>query len=365
MKTLKNHKKNVAIMCFSSGSGGMELDAIKLARLLGNEMKVVLLCKEGEFIHHSHQGVNRDYSLEPVAFSSRIFSLSMLLRVRSLIKQYSFDNVVFFGASELKTLYFSFLGFNINLLIRHGTTKSKAKTDWLHKLIYSRVNYHIALSKHLLNNVKYIVPVTGKVSYKIINPSYELTTINESLAEPESKDKLFITHVGRVAPGKGQVDAVRACKQLYNKGINFQFDILGGLEGNEYVESLKAEIGTDDFSSRIRVRGHVTNVTEYLQAADIFLFPSSGEGMANAFIEAMHYAAVCIVYDNTVFPEFIEMGFYLHLVKDGDVDALSQTLFDVALDIDNEKQRSKDNGKLARDYFQVERELSDWHGVLI
>ena len=352
-------------MCFSSGSGGMELDAIKLARLLGNEMKVVLLCKEGEFIHHSHQGVNRDYSLEPVAFSSRIFSLSMLLRVRSLIKQYSFDNVVFFGASELKTLYFSFLGFNINLLIRHGTTKSKAKTDWLHKLIYSRVNYHIALSKHLLNNVKYIVPVTGKVSYKIINPSYELTTINESLAEPESKDKLFITHVGRVAPGKGQVDAVRACKQLYNKGINFQFDILGGLEGNEYVESLKAEIGTDDFSSRIRVRGHVTNVTEYLQAADIFLFPSSGEGMANAFIEAMHYAAVCIVYDNTVFPEFIEMGFYLHLVKDGDVDALSQALIDVALDIDNEKQRSKDNGKLARDYFQVERELSDWHGVLI
>ena len=50
-------------MCFSSGSGGMEIDAIKLARLLGKEMEVVLLCKEGEFIHHSHQGVNRDYKL--------------------------------------------------------------------------------------------------------------------------------------------------------------------------------------------------------------------------------------------------------------------------------------------------------------
>ncbi len=302
-------------MCFSSGSGGMELDAIKLARLLGKEMKVVLICKEGEFIHHSHQGVNRDYNLEPVGFSSRIFSLSMLLRVRSLIKQYSFDNVIFFGASELKTLYFSFLGFNINLLIRHGTTKSKAKTDWFHRLIYSRVNYHIALSKHLLNNVKYIVPVTGNASYKIIYPSYEITSVKESLAEPERKNKLYITHVGRVASGKGQVDAVRACKQLYNKDINFQFDILGGLEGKEYEELLKAEIGTDDFSSRIHLRGHVTNVTEYLQATDIFLFPSSGEGMANAFIEAMHYAAVCIVYDNTVFPEFIDMGFYLHLVE--------------------------------------------------
>jgi glycosyltransferase involved in cell wall biosynthesis len=365
VKTLKTHKKIVAIMCFSSSSGGMELDAIKLARLLSKEMEVVLLCKEGEFIHHSHQGVNRDYSLEPVAFSSRTFSLSMLLRVRSLIKQYSFDNVIFFGASELKTLYFAFLGFKINLLVRHGTTKSKAKKDWFHRLIYSRVNYHIALSKHLLNNAKYIVPVTGNVSYKIIHPSYEITTVKESLVEPGKKDKLFITHVGRVAPGKGQVDAVRACKQLYNNGINFQFDILGGLDSNEYVESLKAEIGSSDFSSRIRLRGHVTNVSEYLQATDIFLFPSSGEGMANAFIEAMHFSAVCIVYDNTVFPEFIEMGFYLHLVKDGDVDALSQALLDVALDVENEKQRSKVNIGLTKEYFQVEREMSDWREVLV
>jgi len=365
VKTLNNHKKKVAIMCFSSGSGGMELDAIKLAHLLGKEMEVVLLCKQGEFIHHTHQGVNTDYSLEPVAFSSRVFSLSMLLRVRSLIKQYSVDNVIFFGASELKTLYFSFLGFDINLLIRHGTTKSKAKSDWFHRLIYSRVNYHIALSKHLLNNVKYIVPVTGKVFYKIIFPSYEIASLKEPSAGHEKKDKLFITHVGRVASGKGQVDAVRACKQLYNKGVGFQFDILGGLEGDEYAESLKAEIGADDFSSRIRVRGHVTNVTEYLQATDIFLFPSSGEGMANAFIEAMHYEAVCIVYDNTVFPEFVEMGFYVRLVKDGDVDALSQTLLDVAMDIDNEKQRSKVNIGLTKEYFQVEREVSDWREVLI
>ncbi len=352
-------------MCFSSGSGGMEMDAIKLARLLCKEMEVVLLCKEGEYIHHLHQGVNIDYSLETVAFSSRIFSLSMLLRVRSLIKQYSFNNVVFFGASELKTLYFSFLGFNINLLIRHGTTKSTTKTDWFHRLVYSRVNYHIVLSKHLLNNIKYIIPVTDNVSYKIIHPSYAITSVKEPLDEPESKDKLFITHVGRVASGKGQVDAVRACKRLYNKGINFQFDILGGIDGNEYVESLKAEIGIDDFSSRVHLRGHVTNVSEYLQTTDIFLFPSSGEGMANAFIEAMHYAAVCIVYDNTVFPEFVEMGFYVHLVKDGDVDALSQTLINVAMDIDNEKQRSKANIGLTKEYFQVERERSDWCEVLV
>ena len=47
------------------------------------------------------------------------------------------------------------------------------------------------------------------------------------------------------------------------------------------------------------------------------------------------------------------------------MDALSQTLFDVASDIDNEKQRSKHNIELAKDYFQLERELSDWNTILI
>ena len=362
---MDNIRKRVAVMCFSSSSGGMEHDAIKLSRLLCKEMDVVLICKKNTFIDEFHDGVEMDYDLEPVNFLSRRFSLLMLLRVRSLIKQYSFDNVIFFGASELKTLYFSFLGFDINLLIRHGTTKRKAKMDWFHKLIYSRVNHHIALSKHLLNNVKYIFPVTGKVSYKIIHPSYEITSEKEPLAEPEGKNSLYITHVGRVASGKGQIDAVRACKHLYDKGIDFQFDMLGGLEGGKYEESLKAEIGADDFSIRIHLRGHVINVTEYLRATDIFLFPSSGEGMPNAFIEAMHCGLVCIAYDNTVFPEFADMGFYVRLVKDGDVDALSQTLLDVVSDMDNEKQRSKNNIELARNYFQIERELSDWRSILI
>ena len=39
--------------------------------------------------------------------------------------------------------------------------------------------------------------------------------------------------------------------------------------------------------------------------------------------------------------------------------------FETYLDIDNERQRSKVNIELTREYFQVERELSDWNGVLV
>jgi len=52
--------------------------------------------------------------------------------------------------------------------------------------------------------------------------------------------------------------------------------------------------------------GFSDNVQQYLQTADVFLFPSHGEGLGNAFIEALANNLICISYDNTTFPEFQE-----------------------------------------------------------
>lgn len=354
-------KPNVCVMCFSDNNGGMELDTIKLARLLNGTCEVTVLCKQGSFVH---QRIEREKDIEfvPIRFLSRTFSPAMLFSVRKTLKAKQVKNVIFFGASELKTLYFSFLGLDLNVIVRHGTTKSHQKKGSIHKVIYSCVNYHIALSNHLLKNVKYIVPHARDEQYKIIHPSFEFESRE---VNSEKSGRLKITHVGRMAEGKGQLDAVKACQSIYQAGIDFQLDLLGELGNDGYSQSLKTLIESAAYSDKIHLQGFVEDTPSFLSATDIFLFPSSGEGMPNAFIEAMHYELVCIAYENTVFPEFIEMGFYIRLVKDGDIDLLSQTLLDVASDIDNEKHRSKKNGELAKGYFQSERELSQWHQLLI
>ena len=43
-----------------------------------------------------------------------------------------------------------------------------------------------------LNNVKYIVPVTGKVSYENIYLSCEITSVKEPLIRHERKDKVYM-----------------------------------------------------------------------------------------------------------------------------------------------------------------------------
>jgi len=354
-------RPRVAVMCFSDNNGGMELDTIKLARLLDDSCEVTLLCKQDSFIH-KRMAEAGDIDHVAVRFSSRTFSPAMLFKVRRVLKQKQLNNVVFFGASELKTLYFSFLGLDVNVAVRHGTTKSHRKHGPLHRLIYSCVGHHVALSKHLLRNVQYIMPPGGRADYRIIYPSFDLHGSGQQSA---IDGPVRLVHVGRMAEGKGQVDAVRACAQLFQDGIDFRLDLLGALGDDDYSRTLKREVESCGYSENIVLPGFVDDTPAFLRESDIFLFPSAGEGMPNAYIEALHHGLVCISYDNTVFPEFQEMGFYVRLVKDGNLQALSETLFDVVKSLDGEKQRAAGNAALASQYFQAGRELADWHALFI
>ena len=163
-----------AVMCFSSGNGGMERSAIRLAGILSQITTTTLLCKQSSFIENLYRHGEYAFDCEAVRFSSRTFSPAMLLQVRSVINARKFGNVIFFGASELKTLYFSFLGFDLNLVVWHGTTKSRPKHDLFHRLVYSRVNYHVALSEHLIRNVRNIVPPGKNTQYRVIYPSFSI-----------------------------------------------------------------------------------------------------------------------------------------------------------------------------------------------
>ena len=288
----------------------------------------------------------------------------MLFRVRRIIKDYQIKNAIFFGASELKTLYFSFLGFDLNVIVRHGTTKSSPKRGPVHRLVYSRVNYHVALSRHLLNNVKSILPDDGRAKFKIITSSYNYNSNIENAISRTDDPPIRIIHVGRIAPGKGQIEAVLACEELSKRGIDFRLELLGGIDDKRYMEQLKAVIDKTGLGERVELPGHVSDVSAHMANADLLLFPSYGEGMSNALIESLHFGLVSICFDNTVFSEFVEMGFRIILVKDRDQLDLNRNLVLVVEHLENEKNKVKNNKALALRYFNANRERDDWKTIL-
>lgn len=354
-----NLKNNTAIVCLSPNSGGMELDSIKLAKKLMKYTKVTLVAQENKFVaKKSFDYINtKDVTLETIKFKSSM-SFSIIFRMREIIKKYDIKNVIFFGASELKSLYFAFLGFNINLIVRHGTTKSTPKKDWFHKLIYSKVNYHVSICKHLEKNVKYIIPFGKESQSTLIYPSVELENMKKG-----EHSKLTLLHIGRITNGKGQIDAIKACSILYEKKIDFVFYIVGEFE-EDFKEEFRHFYNSIEYKDKIKLVGFTKDINAYLAKSDIFLFPSHGEGFGNSFLEALNAELICISYLNTSFYDFRDLDFYFHQTEDKNIEHLKNTLLNVVLNLDNEKEKSVKNSKIVKNLFLEENEVSQYLKIL-
>ena len=351
-------KQNTAVICLSSNSGGMEIDSIKLAQKLSFHMPVTLIAKKGKFIANSKEDyIDNNLQLKTINFKSNL-GLALILNARRIIKEQNIKNVIFFGASELKSLHFAFLGLDINLIVRHGTTKSRPKKDWFHRLIYSNVNYHVSICKHLQKNVDYIIPFGKNTQSKLIYSSF-------NFEEPTliKHEKLTLLHVGRIAKGKGQIDAIEACQILIDNKIDFEFNIVGGFEESyekEFMEFYKK----CSYKNKINLVGFTDNVKYYLKRADIFLFPSYGEGLSNAFLEALSYNLISLSYNNTSFPELMELGLYFKMVENLNIEHLSSTLLETAKNLNSERDKCDKNHHLIKALFALDKEMEKYLKIL-
>lgn len=357
------NKAPLAVICLSPYQGGMEIDSIKLALMLAQVTDVTLIAKQNTFIASEFRKYDNPngVSLETIAFK-RSLSPSIISGVRNIIKTKGIKNVLFLGAAELKSLYFAFLGLEINLIIRHGTTKSTPKKDWFHRLIYSRVNYHIAICEHLARNVEQIIPFGEKTQLKVVYPSLNLAPSLPIDFDAKPHQPLQLLHVGRIAEGKGQKSAVAACKVLYDNNIDFVLTLVGGFH-EPYREAFTAYIDTLEYKANIRLAGHTDNVEPFYLNSDIFLFPSDGEGLSNAFIEALAYGLSGISYDNTSFPELQRLGFVFTMVKDQQVDQLETSLLHSAETFASKADLQR-NASAVQAFFTPENELKNLTSLL-
>ncbi|RBQ29872.1 lipopolysaccharide biosynthesis protein [Aliarcobacter vitoriensis] len=304
----------------------MEIDSIKLAKKLSPYCNIVLVTKKGGFLEQNFDKYflkNNDVKLESLAFKS--FSIiNTILGTKIILKKYNIQNILYFGTSKLRVVYFSILGTNINLICRHGTTRTRRKKGFFNKLVYSRVDYHISISNHLLDNIKQIFPFGKHTMSFLIYPSIEPMNI-----ERQNSMKLTLLHTGRIAKGKGQIDAIKACEVLTQNNIDFELILVGGYEEG-YEEEFTNFYNTIEYKEKVKLIGFTDEVDMYLKKADIFLFPSYGEGFGNSFLEALNAELKCISYKNTIFPELRNLGLDFVVVGNKSVDKLKEELLKVA-----------------------------------
>jgi len=355
-------KEATALICLSHHTGGMELAATKLAKVLSSYLDLTYIIKDSTFIHKECQN-NPDYkslNFETVNFSTTIMSPTMIFSVREIIKRKNIKNVIFVGASEMKSLYFAFLGLDINLIVRHGTIKSTPKKGLFHTLVYSNVSTHVAISKYMSGNVKQIIPFAKKTKLKVIVPS-----LANKLSELKSSDSdtLRILHAGRVTSGKGIDKAILACEVLHKNAIDFRFDNFGPAD-EKYAEKLQELLSGIDYKKQIHINGFTDKIYDEYKKHDIFLFPTPDEGYGNVMMESISHGIIVLAFDNTAISNFGEMGFHIHLVENASLEALKERLLYIANNLQEEKRLALENVAKAKVVFSPEREAMEYIELL-
>lgn len=352
-----------ALICLSHHIGGMELAATKLAKVLNSKIDLTYIIKENTFIHKEcrENADYKDLNFETINFSTTLMSPSIIFGARAIVKKHNIKNVIFVGASEMKSLYFAFLGLDINLILRHGTLKSHSKKDWFHTLVYSDVNTHVAISKYMSGNVKEIVPFGENTNLKVIVPSLANKL---STKERSTSKSLRVLHAGRVTSGKGIDKAILACGTLYENGINFVFDNYGPAD-SKFAQKLKELLESIEYDKFININGFTDSIYDKYMEHDIFLFPTPDEGYGNVMMESISHGIIVLAFDNTAISNFGEMGFHIHLAKDGSLEALKERLLYIANNLEQEKKLALENIEKAKVVFSPEREAKEYIELLV
>lgn len=132
---------------------------------------------------------------------------------------------------------------------------------------------------------------------------------------------------GRIAPGKGQLDAIRAVGVLRARGLNIALTIVGGQDKEgAYARQCISYIQEHGLESIVEMREFVNDLTELKQAADITLTCSRSEALGRVTVEGMLCGTLVIGANSGATPEIIEDSVSGLLYESGNVEDLADKI---------------------------------------
>jgi glycosyltransferase involved in cell wall biosynthesis len=131
--------------------------------------------------------------------------------------------------------------------------------------------------------------VTNSVDTKLFSPVNDSTkaALRRKLLLPA--DQIIVTFTGRLVSYKGLPLLLQVWEQVQRVHSRAMLLLVGsgGLDIHNCEAELKRMVQTKDLERSVRFTGDVHNVHEYLQASDIFVFPTEKEAFGISLVEAM------------------------------------------------------------------------------
>lgn len=136
---------------------------------------------------------------------------------------------------------------------------------------------------------------------------------------------LQVVCTGRLVQEKGQHVLLEACARLLRQGVELQLTLIGGGPQRARLEEFARSRNIADRVRFLGVQSHEETLRVVSQA-DLFVLPSSAEGVPVAIMEAMALNVPVISTYIAGIPELVENGVSGWLVPAGSVDALEAAM---------------------------------------
>jgi glycosyltransferase involved in cell wall biosynthesis len=159
----------------------------------------------------------------------------------------------------------------------------------------------------------------------------------------------MILHLSNLRPLK-RVDLLLECAARIRPRESFKLVILAGADFSPFAADVR-RLGLGD---RVVVREHVTDIEDYLQAADIGLFASDMESFCLSLLEAMCFSCPSVATAVGGIPEVVESGTSGLLVPAGDADALARGVETLIRDPALRASLGSAARRRARDHFSAD-----------
>jgi len=204
---------------------------------------------------------------------------------------------------------------------------------------YDRLLYHLS-SKIILvadalrlrfkfnDNAKKFITIHNGIDLSKFRPQEQ----NEFIRKKYNigKNELLITVTARIEKLKGQKYLLAACSKLQNKIPPFHILLAGEVTDSSYLKECIEKASEKGIIDRVIFPGQLDNISQALNATDIFVLPSLFEAFPRSVIEAMAAGKPVIATNVGGCNESFEDRISGFLVPAGDSDALADKILPLA-----------------------------------
>lgn len=293
-------KKKIKLIFFHPYSyiGGADNSLYRLIKNLSNKLfSSTFISLNKSFLQKKLDNVDF-ISLENKRVISSIFILRKIIKKIVdqnkykkiiIVSNQNFANIIiFFSTLLLKKLKLIFIERNhtdeLFFFKNISLTLKNIIIFFLIKLIYSKANRVVAISKGLQSKLKSITKTNVKLIYNPANDPEILNLSNKKINFKFDKNKKYIISVARFTKRKGIEDIVKAFYLVQKKLSCTRLLLIG--YGNKEGD-LKKIIKNYKLAKKVKIINNCQNPYPYIKKSDLFVFNSKYEGFANVLVESI------------------------------------------------------------------------------